>query len=74
MTKQIIETLKYFRVKEIISIDKRVHELVSFPLLAEDFNSYSFQGKELQVIKEHKVLIRATNSAAIKSHKRITLR
>ncbi len=74
MINQIIETVKYFRDKGIIADNKRVQAIVSFPNLAEEFNSYFFQGKEIEILKEHKILIRATNSALIKSEKRITLK
>ncbi len=74
MTNQIIETVKYLREKDIIPAEKKVHAIVSFPNLAEEFNSYFFQGKEIEILKEHKILIRATNSALIKSEKRITLK
>lgn len=75
MTNQIIETVKYFREKRIIDYDRRVNAIVSFPNLVEEFNSYIFDGKIsiLDILKEHKILIRGTNNARIISEKRIKI-
>ena len=75
MVTQIIETVKYFREKEIIENNRRVNAIVSFPTLIEEFNSTFFTGIQSvdEILSEHNILIRATNSAIIKSEKRITL-
>ncbi len=75
MINQIIQTVQYFRAKQIIAPNRRVHAIVSFPNLIEAFNSTFFKG-ELSIediLIKHKILVRATNSAIIKSEKRISL-
>lgn len=76
MITQIIETVKYFRIKGIIDTERRVNAIVSFPTLIEEFNSTFFTGTQSidDILSEHNILIRATNSALIKSEKRITLK
>lgn len=75
MINQIIQTVKYFREKNIIEANRRVNAIVSFPTLIEEFNSTFFTGTQSidDILNEHNILIRATNSALIKSEKRITL-
>lgn len=75
MVIQIIETVKYFREKNIIENNRRVNAIVSFPTLIEEFNSTFFTGIQSvdDILSEHNILIRATNSAIIKSEKRIVL-
>lgn len=75
MISQIIDTVTFFRTKGILHEKKRASAIVAFPNLMEEFNSTFFVGEvtELDILKEHNILIRATNSAAIKSPKRITL-
>ena len=75
MVTQIIETVKYFREKEIIQNNRRVNAIVSFPPLIEEFNSTFFTGIQTvdEILSKYNILIRATNSAIIKSEKRITL-
>ena len=74
MITQIIETVNFFREKNIIENNRRVNAIVSFPTLIEEFNSTFFTGIQVdEILSEHNILIRATNSAIIKSEKRITL-
>ncbi len=76
MVKQILETVQYFRAKKIIAQGRRVTAIVSFPNLIQPFNSTVFKRDNLsieEILIKHKVLIRATNSAIIKSEKRISL-
>lgn len=75
MISQIISTVGYFRDKSLIAKDKRVTAIVAFPNLMEEFNSWFFTDEETveDILINHKILIRATNSATIKSSKRITL-
>lgn len=81
MVKQIKETVKYFRDKGIISQDKIVHAIVSFPNLLDEFNSWAFpilheNGIEesiLDILINDKIIIRATNHARIISDKNIFL-
>ena len=75
MVMQIIETVKYFRDNNIIDQNKKVHAIVSFPNLVEEFNSTIFQGElsTIDILKNHRILIRGTNNASIISEKRIKL-
>ena len=75
MTEQIIETVKYFRKKKIIQENKKVHAIVSFPKLVEEFNSYIFNGKISieDIFVKHKIIIRGTKKAKIISDKRIKI-
>ncbi len=75
MISQIIDTVSFFRSKGILEAKRRASAIVSFPNLMEEFNSTFFSGEftELDILKEHNILIRATNSATIKSQKRIAL-
>lgn len=81
MVKQIKETVKYFREKKIISQDKIVHAIVSFPNLIQEFNSWVFpvlheNGTEesvLDILMNDRIIIRATNNARITSDKNIFL-
>ncbi len=75
MIDQIIKTVSFFRDKEILDPKKRASAIVSFPNLVQEFNSTFFSGQlsELDILKEHNILIRATNSARIISQKRLTL-
>lgn len=75
MIGQIIDTVQYFRQKGILADRKRATAIVAFPNLMEEFNSTFFTGdqSELDILKEHNILIRATNSATIISPKRISL-
>lgn len=75
MVDQIIETVKYFRDKKIIPENKKVSAIVSFPNLVEEFNSTLFTGDLSidDILTEHKIIIRGTNTARIISEKRIKL-
>ena len=81
MVTQIKKTVEYFRAKQILSQDKRVYAIVSYPTLEEGFESWCFPLKHddgtLESIEDilmtDKIHIRATNSAFIKSVKRLKL-
>ncbi len=81
MIKQIKETVRYFRNKGIISPDKTVHAIASFPNLIDDFNSWMFpitneEGKPegiLDILFNDKIIIKGTNEAKIINSKAITL-
>lgn len=75
MISQIVDTVTFFRNKGILGAKRRATAIVSFPNLMEEFNSTFFSGEftELDILKEYNILIRATNSAIIKSPKRISL-
>ena len=81
MVTQIKKTVDYFRAKNIISQDKRVNAIVSYPTLEDGFESWCFpvtyedgttESVE-DILTNNNILIRATNFANIKSVKRIYL-
>ncbi len=75
MITQIIDTVNFFREKGILDPNRRATAIVAFPNLVEEFNSTFFTGQqsETDILIQHKILIRATNSAFIKSTKNIKL-
>jgi len=75
MIAQIIDTVTFFRNKGIIDPEKRVNALVSFPTLIDDFNAWFFSGTMSieDIIINHKIKIRAKNSAKIVSSKTIKI-
>ncbi|WP_417939336.1 hypothetical protein [Flavobacterium sp. RS13.1] len=74
MIDQVVESVKYFRRREIIGIDKRVNGILAIPTLMEEFSAFMFSPDLfVEILLEHKVKIRAANSAIIKSEKRITI-
>ncbi|MDQ3191766.1 MAG: hypothetical protein M3Q58_09240 [Bacteroidota bacterium] len=75
MIDQIVDTVSFFRKNGILKEKRRATAIVSFPNLIEEFNSTFFSGEitELDILKAHNILIRATNSAKIISQKRIKL-
>ena len=81
MITQIKKTVEYFRANHILSQDKRVHAIVSYPTLEEGFESWCFpvtykdgttESVE-DILQNDKIHIRATNCALIKSVKRLKL-
>lgn len=76
MIDQIIQTVAFFRSKNILPPKKRVHAILSFPNLIQDF-SESFRAKcdppIEQILLDHQILIRPTNKATIKTKKRLKL-
>lgn len=81
MVTQIKKTVEYFRANQILSQEKRVHAIISYPTLEEGFESWCFpvryddgtsESIEDILLKE-KIHIRATNCAKIKSVKRLRL-
>ena len=81
MVTQIKKTVKFFRDKQILSQDKRVYAIVSYPTLEEGFESWFFPVKYEDgtiesvedILLKYKIHIRATNSATIKSVKCLKL-
>jgi hypothetical protein len=75
MVNQVIETVRYFRNKNIIADNKKVNAIVSFPNLINEFNSTLFKGglSIEDILFEHRIKIRGTNSAIIKSEKTIKI-
>ena len=74
MITQILETVKFFRMKGVLDNDRRVIAIVSFPNLIEAFDSTFFSQtdvSELDILLNYNVLLRATNAANIISSKRM---
>lgn len=75
MINQVIETVQYFRNSGLIGLDKKVNALVSFPNLISEFSSTLFRGDLSieDIFINHKIKIRAKNSAEVISIKRIKI-
>lgn len=76
MIAQIISTVKYFRDKNILPLDKKVFAIVSFPKLIEAFSEAFFTRSNLtreEISINHKILLRPTNEGIIKSQTRIKI-
>jgi hypothetical protein len=76
MIAQIISTVKYFRDKNILPLDKKVFAIVSFPKLIEAFSEAFFTRSNLtreEILINHKILLRPTNEGIIKSQTRIKI-
>lgn len=86
MFTQIKSTISYFRRKEIIDANKRVHAIMSYPKLLEPFDGWNLPvevedeetGDVLQltteeILQRYKIHLRPTNHAQIISPKRIRL-
>ena len=81
MVNQIKKTVAYFRQKNIIAQEKKVHAIVSFPTLYEGFDAWTFPIKYddgttesvEDILHDYNIHIRATNYATIKNRKRIKL-
>lgn len=73
---QIISTVNYFRDNGILPKDKRVFAIISFPILIDAFSEAFFtrskQTRE-EILINHKIQLRPTNSGMIKSKKRIKI-
>lgn len=80
MVKQIKDTVSYFRAKDIISADKVVYAIISFPNILDGFSSWIFPIKHdgveesiLDILKNDKIIIRGTNKAKIIDDKKLLL-
>jgi hypothetical protein len=76
MVDQIVQTVNFFRSLGIIEEDRRVNAIVSFPTLIADFSGSFFTNADYSIediLIDHKIRIRATNSAKIISGKRIKI-
>ncbi|MCD7937224.1 MAG: hypothetical protein LUG98_10220 [Tannerellaceae bacterium] len=77
MVKQIIETVNYFRTKGILNTEKKVHAIVAFPNLEFSYHerfSLALQESDFsveEILKTHKIIIRACNQVSVISPKRI---
>lgn len=75
MIAQIIDTVNFLRGNGTLPADKRVHALVSFPRLIEDFDAFFFTSTPsvIDILSHHNVIIRASNKATIRSNRKIHL-
>ena len=81
MVEQIRKTVKYFRDKNILSPNKVVYAIISFPFIEEGFESWSFPIKKKDgtlesvedILFNDKIHIRATNHAILKNKSQILL-
>lgn len=77
MIDQIIATVNYFRINGVLSNKKKVHAIVSFPNLLQNFSAFVFSAvyplTMEDFLEQHNIIIRATNSAVIKSAKMIKI-
>lgn len=81
MVTQIKKTVEYFRAKNIMSPDKRVHAIISFPTVEDGFDSWCFpvtyKDGTTETVEDilmgFNIHIRATNCARIISAKRLKL-
>jgi hypothetical protein len=81
MVEQIIATVDYFRRQQIIENRRKIHAIVSFPMVDSDFHDRinavlqeSNESISIEEIKEqHNIIIRGCNEATIISEKRIKL-
>jgi hypothetical protein len=74
---QIVRTVTEYRKKGVISNDKPVYGIVSFPILTDQFNELFFQTKQDwvdRIKQKHNILIRGINSATIRSEEKLKLR
>lgn len=81
MVLQIKKTVRYFRDSNLLSKDKKVHAIISFPTLYEGYDAWTFpvrykDGTEEtidDILHNYGIHIRATNYATIKSVMRLKL-
>lgn len=74
---QIVRTVSEYRKNGVISQNKPVYGIVSFPFLTDQFNESLFLTKQNWVDKiklKHNILIRGINSATIRSEEKLKLR
>ncbi len=76
MIEQIIGCVNFFRDKDIIPKTKKVHAILSFPTLIQDFSESFLLRSDLtpeEILENHKIIIRPSNSIQIKSNKRLKI-
>jgi hypothetical protein len=75
MIDQIIKTVAFFRNKGIISNDRVVNAMLSFPTLIQDFSGSFFTGEwdVTDILLNYKIRMRPSNFANIISEKRIKI-
>jgi hypothetical protein len=70
--KQIIQTVKLFRDRNLLEADKKVHAVISFPRKKTDFyRNIITQGIRQQFLHQHKIIIRGSNIVTVKNNKSI---
>lgn len=76
MIEQIIGCVNFFRDKDIIPRTKKVHAVLSFPTLIQDFSESFLLRCDLtpeEILENHKIIIRPSNKIQIKSNKRLKI-
>lgn len=74
MIEQIKQTVQFFKDKNILSKEKEVYAIVSFPNLLSSFNSTIFSHKVIDdIYLDYGIIIRGTNNAEIISSDNIKL-
>lgn len=74
MIEQIKQTVHFFRDKQIISLEKEVYAIVSFPNLISAFNSFLFNHEDIEnLYLDEGIIIRGTNRASIVDSDELTL-
>lgn len=74
MIEQIKQTVQFFKDKNILSKEKEVYAIVSFPNLLSSFNSTIFSHKVIDdIFLDYGIIIRGTNNAEIISSDNIKL-
>ena len=81
MVEQIKATVAYFRVRGILAADKVVRAVVSFPNLVQEFDSWVFPVRYpdgtmetvMDILRNDRILIRATNRVTIRSDRDLLL-
>ncbi|WP_165022175.1 MULTISPECIES: hypothetical protein [unclassified Dysgonomonas] len=75
---QINETVQFFRDKKLLSTDKKIHAIIAFPNILEDFSAAFEQDDELreklEEANDNNIVIRPSNYATIDSNAIIHLR
>lgn len=81
MVEQIKATVAYFRSRGILAADKVVRAIVSFPNLVQEFDSWVFPVRHpdgtletvMDILRNDRILIRATNRVTIRSDRDLLL-
>lgn len=73
MIEQIIQTTEYLRRHNVISINKKIHAVLSFPNVIEDFNSTLFEG-DIFIEDESKIDIRKSPTSNVMNRTQIAIK
>lgn len=73
MVSQIESTVKYFRDRNILPVNKIVYAIVSFPLIGNNYDSWFDRNRFHDLLVDQKIIIRATNQGRITDNKSLLL-